>query len=367
MTQSSLLELARNGHPQAIAALMNSVLEPKGVIAKTQLDGDCLHIVFTSEHLLSQAAIASFVKNGLTTLGTRSFQTVKLYAKKIGQDAPLWMDSFALGHAPVAPVQTVPPTPPPAPKPTAHLPQFSSVAPSTGPSTPVAPPTRQPQPPARSSTRSPSSASVAQKIRPVLARCQQISEDWVTIARRYKVAIAVGVGAFLIGGTAALLTNIQANSTSQASATRPTEALPAMTGQSLVPPTAPSPSTPEGQAETYLTQMNQAQQSFYQTHGRFANSLEELEQSAAILSQSAHYTYRLVLREQAQAVLTATPKQEGLKSYSGTVLITNAATGTDALQSIICKTHQPSNFPPILAQAAEPPILCPPEAVQVAN
>jgi Tfp pilus assembly protein PilE len=364
MTQSNLLELARKGHPQAIATLMNAVLEPKGVTAKTQLNGSCLHIVFTSEHLLSQAAIGSFVKNGLATLGAKSFQSVKVYFRKRGEDSPLWVDSFILGQPSVA--QTSPPTvPAPAPvQPSAQLPQLTPPAavPVASPETPVGF-QRQPSPP----TQAPSGLTPAQRLRHVFSGGNGWKNQWIGVANRYKVAIAVSVGAFLIGGTAAFLTNTQAESTPQASTPQTTASLPPKTEQSIVPPRTVALNTPEGQAEAYLIQMNQAQQKFYQANGRFAATLEELERSAAIMSQSAYYTYRLVLRGEAQSVLTAVPKQEGLKSYSGTVLTATAPTGTRALASIVCQTNQPSSFPPILAQAPEPPILCPPDATPVAN
>ncbi|MDX2244294.1 MAG: type IV pilin-like G/H family protein [Leptolyngbyaceae cyanobacterium bins.302] len=356
MTQHSLLELARSGNPQAIASLMNQVLEPKGVVAKTQLDGNCLHIVFTSEHLLSQSAIASFVKNGLNSLGTKSFQTIKLYAQKIGQESPLWVDSFSLNNAlssqpsapPSQPIAVPKPSTPPASLPTVHLP------PEPAPVRVASSPRKRQKPSLKTKTH----RFVARSIQSITERCNWILQ----LQNGYKIAIAVGAGAFLIGGTAALLSQTQAQSTSQAS--RPNDSPLAESSQSLVQPNQP-PATPEQQVESYLVQMNQAQQAFYQANGRFAATLEELERSASILSHSTHYTYRLVLREQTQSVLTATSKQDGLRSYSGTVLTADSAHATPT-STIICKTNQPSSFPPILAQAAGQPIQCPTDSTQVA-
>lgn len=370
MTQSSLLELAKNGNPQAIASLMNQVLEPKGVVAKTQLEGNCLHIVFLSEHLLSQSAIASFVKNGLNALSPRTFQTIKLYAQKIGQDSPLWVDSFSLEQA----LSATPPTPAPA-----ASPRMNIAAPLPAPVTPVpskAPATlpkvnlpsprngaspRPQQPQTSPAKRKP--PTIARFVRQASYRIRHI--DIAPQLSRHPVAIAVSASAFLIGGTAALIFYTQARSSSEAGDIAQEEATLPLSSQSLVSSApAPAVSTPEAQVESYLTQMNKAQATFHQAHGRFAATLEDLERSASIMSHSTHYTYRLVLRENTQAVLTATPKEEGLKSYSGTVLLT-AADPASTTTTIICKTNQPSVFPPILAQAAVAPILCPADSTQV--
>lgn len=363
MTQANLLELAKQGNPQAIAALMNLVLEPKGVVARTQLQDDCLHIVFTSEHNLSQSAIANFVRNGLGTLGTQSFQQVKLYARKAGQNAPLWVESFMTGG--VATARNAGPSPQPAPprSPVASaenrqttLPNLNPPIPATSPA-PVARPTTQ----RRATPAKQAQPAFVRQWQQFLQSWQQGRYGWATVPNQYKVAIAVSAGAFLIGGSVALLTNSQAGNTEQSTVPSSTGSTTA-SSQSIVPPSPMQPeTTPEGQVEAYLAQMNKAQQTFYQTNGRFATTLEELERSAAIMSHSTVYTYRLVLRNNTQSVLTATPKQDGFSSYSGTVLPTDASQPV-TMATIICKTNQPSSYPPILAQATGQPILCPAEA-----
>jgi hypothetical protein len=362
MAQANLLELAKQGNPQAIAALMNLVLEPKGVTAKTQLQDDCLHIVFTSEHTLSQSAIASFVRNGLSTLGHPSFQQVKLYARKNGQTDPLWVESFVTGTAArVAPTAHTPP-PPAAPKPArvqTHLPNLN-------PPSPPPPTTSLTSAKPRPTPVTPAQPGLVQKLQQGFQQFWQSSTGWATVPHPYKVAIAVSAGAFFIGGSVALLANSQAGNTVQSG-------VPASTGstspssQAIVPPMAVQPDTsPAAQVEAYLANMNQAQQAFYQTNGRFATTLEELERSASVLSHSTAYTYRLVLRDNVQSVLTATPKQAELSSYSGTVLPVDATQPT-TMATIICKTNQPSTYPPILAQATGQPILCPADSSPIAN
>lgn len=364
MTQANLLELARNGNPQAIAALMNLVLEPKGVVAKTQLEGNCLHVVFTSEHVLSQSAIVSFVKNGLHSLGPQSFQTVKLYARKPGQQVSLWVESFRAGQVEVATPVAAPPPTPVATKTTTALPNLQSPVPQTAP----APQTSRPTAHQRATkTAKPPSRSLGWRIKQAVQNFQGPQLGWPRLTRPYQVVIAVSMGAFLVGGAVALMTNTQAKSSIQSAVPSSTGSTTSPSAQSIVPPNSQQPATtPETQVEAYLAQMNKAQQAFYQANGRFAATLEELERSAAILSHSTHYTYRLVLREDIQSVLTATPKQEGLSSYSGTVLPVDATQPT-TMATIICKTNQPSSYPPILAQATGQPILCPADASPITH
>lgn len=45
MTPQAVLSAAKQGNPQAIAALMNRSLQPKGITAKAKLTDGCLHVM----------------------------------------------------------------------------------------------------------------------------------------------------------------------------------------------------------------------------------------------------------------------------------------------------------------------------------
>ncbi len=94
MTQPSNLIPAKQGDPEAIAALMNATLQPRGITATTEVRQGDLHIFFTSDRALPQPALVDFTKKGLVKLGVVSFPVVWIYAYPSGEDLPLWIESI---------------------------------------------------------------------------------------------------------------------------------------------------------------------------------------------------------------------------------------------------------------------------------
>jgi len=180
---------------------------------------------------------------------------------------------------------------------------------------------------------------------------QQPSHGQARISAEYwQLSLFVIIGAFLAGGAVAAILNLSAFSHANPT-NRPF-------AKAADPQPHPDPSQLQQQATGYLTQMIQAQQRFYQQHGRLANNLEELERSAAVMTQSLHYTYKLAT-EQRQSLLTATPRSERLQSYVGAVFLTPTATGIKpAIALGICASQQPSQTPPVLPQAMATGITC---------
>jgi cytoskeletal protein RodZ len=107
-------ELAKQGNPGAIAALMNRSLQPKGITAKVAAIGNNLQIRLESAQVPNQAALVKFVHKGLTTLAVESIQTVHLSGYLLGEAAPAWEEDIELSPShqiptPLAaePLQTV--------------------------------------------------------------------------------------------------------------------------------------------------------------------------------------------------------------------------------------------------------------------
>jgi hypothetical protein len=115
----------------------------------------------------------------------------------------------------------------------------------------------------------------------------------------------------------------------------------------------------EAEAKKYLTQMNQAQQAFYQQHQRFAATLEELERSAAILSHSAFYTYHLSVQNDRQSRLTAVAKVDGLRSYTGTVWLASPVDGAATVAIALCETRKPTRTAPATPRLVQQVLQCP--------
>lgn len=369
MTQSDVLELAKQGNPQAIASLMNLVLQPKGVTVKASLQDRCLHILFSSEEPLSQATLVHFVRTGLTNLQPGPIEQVKLYGQKTGQKTPIWTDGFQIGRQ--APVSPSPAAVPRKARISLNLPTVEPTLPTVSPPNfqPVAvaleePPLQPEEPPVQQEAVAPvAPARIAKKgMKRPKHRWQfylQKLSHQIQYGNRYVLASVVGLGAFAMGGTVAILIYSQANSESRLAP----NAL-AASGNSFVQG-GKSVEDQQAAAKNYLLQMNKAQQNFYKQNNRFADSLEELERSAALISQSSGYTYKLVIPDNTQAVVTAIPKSNDLRSYTGTVVLTKAATPDWPTSAIVCETNKPSTTAPLLPQALDGPIQCPADSSAV--
>ncbi|QFS43588.1 hypothetical protein [Nostoc sphaeroides] len=75
--QPNLLQLAKQGDPKAIAALMNRSLQPKGVTAKVAFKDGCLQIMLESAQVTDQQALVAFVRKGIINLETELIERVK--------------------------------------------------------------------------------------------------------------------------------------------------------------------------------------------------------------------------------------------------------------------------------------------------
>ncbi|MCY7394078.1 MAG: type IV pilin-like G/H family protein [Leptolyngbyaceae cyanobacterium CAN_BIN12] len=362
VTQSQLLNLAKQGNPQAIAALMNSVLEPKGVTTNAQLIDDCLVIVVQSEKPLNQAAIVSFIRSGVGALGAASIRKVKVSAQT--GELPLWTEEFQLGNS--ASHESIP---------------TSDLALSQGLKSPSRHPTASDSSwtqriiqhvsssalvtkffPKASPTRSkvPSAIALSMPMPTIVQRLlSQInpSNQWMMLGGMAAIA-------FASGGIVAAVTNAAISpqaSTTRAASTQ--QSFPA----AMVPAVNPNPHTTQSltdltiavqqnEVKNYLTKMSQAQQAFYQTNGRFASSVADLEQAA--IPKSAYYAYKLTVTDQTQARLTAVPKTEKLKSYVSTILANAASPNAAEMATIVCESAQPSTLAPATPEMVGSAIAC---------
>jgi len=101
---TTLVHQARHGHAEAIATLLNRHLNPHGITSQVVLREDCLKILLESTQPLTRRSLfISFIQNGLRRLNLESVHQVRVYARLVGQTAPLWVESFGLHTAEAAP------------------------------------------------------------------------------------------------------------------------------------------------------------------------------------------------------------------------------------------------------------------------
>lgn len=123
----------------------------------------------------------------------------------------------------------------------------------------------------------------------------------------------------------------------------------------------------EAEAENYVGAMLRAQQAHHIEYARFSPSIEDLQ--IGLSNESGNYTYDVKVQPgDASVIITASPKQEGLKSYTGAVYTigddpSTATTTTQLCKSDIATTAPPE--PPLLTSSVPPVIQCAPGSVGV--
>jgi hypothetical protein len=96
MTQSNLLELAQQGDPQAIAALMNQSLQPRGMTATVERAGDSLSVLLEADQVPNRQTLTAFVYRGISNLGVGSIRSVKVLGQQTGTNLPVWTQDLTL-------------------------------------------------------------------------------------------------------------------------------------------------------------------------------------------------------------------------------------------------------------------------------
>lgn len=96
MTDSNLIEQAKLGDPQAIAALMNQSLEPRGMRASVDRQGDCLEVLLEAERIPNRQSLTTFVQKGINNLGMQSIRSIRILGQQFGASYPAWMQELQL-------------------------------------------------------------------------------------------------------------------------------------------------------------------------------------------------------------------------------------------------------------------------------
>ncbi|XGV99642.1 MAG: hypothetical protein ACAF41_11975 [Leptolyngbya sp. BL-A-14] len=92
MSQINALELAKQGNPQAIAALINKSLQPKGMQVKTTRVGERLLVAVEFETLTNRSALINFLWTGIRGLNIQGVNKLIVEGKKQGNSAFEWRE-----------------------------------------------------------------------------------------------------------------------------------------------------------------------------------------------------------------------------------------------------------------------------------
>jgi Zn-dependent protease with chaperone function len=104
MNAQGLVEQARQGQPQAIAALINHSLKSRGIQATVDWSGRTLQVMLmipaASDY--AQTKLVSIIRRGLMALESDRIVQVVIYAKRAGEFIPLWNQRLDLSQASAA-------------------------------------------------------------------------------------------------------------------------------------------------------------------------------------------------------------------------------------------------------------------------
>lgn len=90
MTQLSVMELAKQGDPQAIATLINRSLESKGIHAQAALEGECLKISLQASQIPNQKAVITIIQRGMLILQVEQIKRVKILTYRSDNNYLAW-------------------------------------------------------------------------------------------------------------------------------------------------------------------------------------------------------------------------------------------------------------------------------------
>ncbi|WP_448533737.1 hypothetical protein [Parathermosynechococcus lividus] len=105
MSETRLLEVARQGDPRAISTLLNAVLLPKRVKADVTRQGCTLAVTLHSEKMLNQGAAVTLIRTALEKLHLPDTDQVVIESRVLG--APLWDAEVILRSPAVATDQSL--------------------------------------------------------------------------------------------------------------------------------------------------------------------------------------------------------------------------------------------------------------------
>jgi hypothetical protein len=110
LEKKSIINLAQEGDPEAIATLINQVLTKKGVTAIAKCKDNWLHIVLVADEMPEQSVYFNFIIDGITRLNPQNIDFIRIYGRQSDHKWPSWTDAFDLAQTPYFP--PIPPIPP---------------------------------------------------------------------------------------------------------------------------------------------------------------------------------------------------------------------------------------------------------------
>jgi uncharacterized protein (DUF697 family) len=94
--QTIVLELAKQGNPDAIALILNRQLQPKGINTKVTCKGETLNLVLEGAQVPTEAVFVKVLTNFFKKLAIASVSQIKVYGKQVEEELPAWQQVLKL-------------------------------------------------------------------------------------------------------------------------------------------------------------------------------------------------------------------------------------------------------------------------------
>lgn len=92
------MDLAKQGDPHAIAALINRSLASKGIQAEAELEGTCLKISLQATQIPNQKAVVAIIHRGMIVLRVKQIRAVKILTYRSDNHYLAWQDEIDLAN-----------------------------------------------------------------------------------------------------------------------------------------------------------------------------------------------------------------------------------------------------------------------------
>ena len=112
-----------------------------------------------------------------------------------------------------------------------------------------------------------------------------------------------------------------------------------------IPTSAVSNKEIESSGVLFINALSRSQQAYFMEKNKFSPTID-YSGTGIKAEDSKYYKLAIVSLQPKQVVMSATAKQDDVKSFSASVFVINNA-GMKTLMSIVCSTDAPSKTPPI--------------------
>ncbi|WP_017718878.1 hypothetical protein [Kamptonema formosum] len=102
------MELAKQGNPQAIKALLNQSLQPEGISVRVRLKNNCLTVIAESSEPPEKSLTVKFIREKMEDLRPQWAHRVVVHGRAAGNTSTVWRVGFDLYSEPEAPTAEPP-------------------------------------------------------------------------------------------------------------------------------------------------------------------------------------------------------------------------------------------------------------------